>query len=212
MLKKLVTSAFAGALAAVLAAPVAMACPGHDSTVADKDEKADGAKTADKTKAKKDRRIPVSSALQAVLDARRHDPAGEPLPPAAFVFGDEIGRRRGSIKTAWRLVCRRAGIDGLHFHDLRREAGSRWMDAGVPLATIQRWLGHHNISQTSTYLSASLGNDADDMEAFEQRVGRVTQRVIFSGSDGGEETRTNQPTSEKTQQSAFVHELSSTVQ
>ena len=54
MLKKLVTSAFAGALAAVLAAPVAMACPGHDSTVADKDEKADGAKTADKTKAKKD--------------------------------------------------------------------------------------------------------------------------------------------------------------
>ena len=62
---------------------------------------------------------------------------------------------------------------GLHFHDLRREAGSRWMDAGVPLATIQRWLGHHNISQTSTYLAASGGGDADAMRAFEQAIGAI---------------------------------------
>ena len=40
----------------------------------------------------------------------------------------------------------------LHFHDLRREAGSRWLDGGVPLQVIRDWLGHANISQTSTYL------------------------------------------------------------
>jgi hypothetical protein len=45
------------------------------------------------------------------------------------------------------------------------------MDAAVPLATIQRWLGHHNISQTSTYLAASGGGDADAMRAFEERTG-----------------------------------------
>lgn len=128
---------------------------------------------AQKTKAKKDRRIPMSTTLQAVLTARKLDPAGELLPADRYVFGDEIGRRRRTIKTAWRLTCRRAGITDLHFHDLRREAGSRWMDAGVPLATIQRWLGHHNISQTSQYLAASLGNDADDMRTFEERTGRV---------------------------------------
>jgi len=44
--------------------------------------------------------------------------------------------QRKSIKTAWRLTCKGAKFDDLHFHDLRREAGSRWMDAGVPLATI----------------------------------------------------------------------------
>ena len=43
------------------------------------------------------------------------------------------------------------------------------MDAGVPLATIQRWLGHANISQTSKYLAATLGGDADEMRAYEQR-------------------------------------------
>jgi len=46
------------------------------------------------------------------------------------------------------------------------------MDAGVPLATIQRWLGHHNISQTSTYLAASGEGDADAMRAFEDKIGR----------------------------------------
>lgn len=93
----------------------------------------------------------------------------------AYVFGDAVGRPRRSIKTAWRLTCGRAKVTGLHFHDLRREAGSRWMDAGVPLATIQRWLGHHNISQTSTYLSASGGGDADAMQAFDRAMGRVPE-------------------------------------
>ena len=41
---------------------------------------------AGKTKAKKLRRVPISTALRSVLDARRHDPAGEPLPPQGFVF------------------------------------------------------------------------------------------------------------------------------
>ena len=122
---------------------------------------------AGKTKAKKDRRIPISSVLLDVLTRRRLDPAGETLPPDAYVFGDEIGRRRHSIKTAWRLTLKRAKIEDLHFHDLRREAGSRWMDAGIPLATIQRWLGHANISQTSTYLGASLGADELDMKTYE---------------------------------------------
>jgi hypothetical protein len=125
------------------------------------------------------------------------------------VFGDDIGRRRGSIKTAWRLTCQRAGIEGLHFHDLRREAGSRWMDAGVPLATIQRWLGHHNISQTSKYLAASLGGDADEMRAFEQRIGRLTpltQIDISCGSNGAKPTSSSTATTENAQQNTFEPE------
>jgi integrase len=128
---------------------------------------------AQKTKAKRDRRVPISSELRKVLDARRLDPAGEPIPADGYVFGDEIGRRRHSTKTAWKLTCKRAKVDDLHFHDLRREAGSRWMDAGIPLATIQRWLGHANIAQTSTYLGASHGADELDMRYFEERIGRL---------------------------------------
>lgn len=178
-----------------------------------------------KTKAKKPRRVPISRALRAVLDARRHDPAGDPLPPSAFVFGDEAGRRRRSIKTAWANVvlkahgvtpthtktgnltpASRAALNNisLHFHDLRREAGSRWMDAGVPLATIQRWLGHHNISQTSTYLAASGGGDAEAMRAYEQATGRLPYVAVSAGSDGSLEDRSGDPCHEKPQQNAVV--------
>ena len=156
---------------------------------------------AGKTKAKKPRRVPISSVLRAVVDARRNDPSGSALPPSGYVFGDEVGRRRRSIRGTWVATCKRAGISDLNFHDLRREAGSRWMDAGVPLATIQRWLGHHNISQTSVYLGASLGGDELDMERFEQRMGRVqplTQNDLSGDPNGIERTRSDQNTAETT--------------
>src|SRR5262245_30044698 len=60
---------------------------------------------AGKTKAKKPRRVPISTVLRTVLEARRCDPAGEVLEPSAFVFGDAVGRQRHSIKTAWNATC-----------------------------------------------------------------------------------------------------------
>ena len=129
---------------------------------------------ADKTKTGKARRVPLSTRLQAVLAMRQHDPDGEPFPPTAFVFGNEIGQRVGAIKASWLGACTRAKIHDLHFHDLRREAGSRWMEAGVPLATIQKWLGHANIAQTSTYLSTTTAGEHEAMRRFEERIGRLT--------------------------------------
>ena len=43
----------------------------------------------------------------------------------------------------------------LHFHDLRHEAGCRWLEAGWPIHHVQEMLGHTNLSQTSTYLHAA---------------------------------------------------------
>ena len=40
------------------------------------------------------------------------------------------------------------------FHDLRHEAGSRWLEAGMPLHHVKELLGHANISTTDTYLNA----------------------------------------------------------
>ncbi len=160
---------------------------------------------AQKTKVKRDRRIPISTVLAAVLTRRQADPAGQMLPPDAYVFGDEIGRRRKSIKTAWRLTCQRAGIVDLRFHDLRREAGSRWMDAGIPLATIQRWLGHANISQTSTYLGASLGADELDMQAYEARIGRLTQIDVSDRPNPLDPTRSDSRATQEAQQNPVVH-------
>jgi integrase len=56
----------------------------------------------------------------------------------------------------------------LHFHDLRHEAGSRWLEAGWPLHHVQAMLGHANLSQTSTYLNATKTGLHDSMKRFEE--------------------------------------------
>jgi integrase len=111
---------------------------------------------ARKTKARRDRFLPISERLKAVLEMRRTDPAGRDLPADAYVFGTPTGERIASIKTAWRLTCGRARISGLHFHDLRREAACRWLETGrFYLHDVQRFLDHADIATTSRYLQAS---------------------------------------------------------
>ena len=79
----------------------------------------------DSTKTQTARVVPMSVRLKAILEMRRTDPDGRMFPEDAYVFGNEIGEPIRSIKTAWRSSCRRAGITGLRFHDLRREFASR---------------------------------------------------------------------------------------
>jgi integrase len=43
------------------------------------------------TRTSQSRAIPITTRLEALLRTRRHDPAGEELPPKARVFGDELG-------------------------------------------------------------------------------------------------------------------------
>ena len=163
-----------------------------------------------KTKTKRDRRIPISSRLKAVLEMRRLDPAGQPMLPNAYVFGNEIGQRVQSVKRAWaRAVLKAHGhtptytetaqltaasratleaID-LHFHDLRREAGSRWFDGGVPLHTIRDWLGHTNIAQTSTYLAGTMQTQHAAMQQFEDRRAALQQLATDVETGGRKRTR-----------------------
>lgn len=60
------------------------------------------------TKTREKRVIPISSRLREVLEPRQRDPDGEPFPPMAYVFGDEIGRRVGSVRRAWQTAVLRA--------------------------------------------------------------------------------------------------------
>jgi integrase len=61
------------------------------------------------------------------------------------------------------VPLRRAAIDlrallrkmNLHIHDLRREAGSRLLERGADLHTVQLFLDHANISTSSRYLKPS---------------------------------------------------------
>ena len=61
----------------------------------------------------------------------------------------------------------------LHFHDLRHEAGCRWLEAGWPIHHVQEMLGHANLSQTDTYLHAAEMGLQDSCSASTPHVGSV---------------------------------------
>jgi integrase len=56
-----------------------------------------------------------------------------------------------------------------HFHDLRREAGSRWDEGGFQLHEARDPLGHANVSQTDTYLSVKIAGRRESMKRFDAR-------------------------------------------
>jgi integrase len=110
---------------------------------------------AEKAKTRRARRLPISSRLLAVLDMRRLDPAGRPFPPDAYVFGNRLGKRVSSIRTAWENARDAAGLIGFQLRDLRHEAASRFEEAGVLTTDVSKFLGHRNLSTTTRYLNTT---------------------------------------------------------
>ena len=64
----------------------------------------------------------------------------------------------------------------LNLHDLRREAGSRWLEGGVPLHVVRDWLGHTSIAQTSTYLAGTLQGQHEAMKRYEEHLQQIATR------------------------------------
>ena len=101
------------------------------------------------------RRIPSGARLSAELEMRQHGPDGTAFGPEAFVFGNSVGEKINSVKTAWAGTCRRAGIRGLQIRDLRREFASRLRESGASDHDVRDFLGHANITTTSRYLAGT---------------------------------------------------------
>ena len=58
-----------------------------------------------------------------------------------------------------------AGVRRVRFHDLRHTFGTRMAAAGVPMRTLQEWLGHRNIATTMIYADYSPSEYEADLVA-----------------------------------------------
>jgi integrase len=132
------------------------------------------------------RLLPMSTRLKAVIEMAKTDPSGNDYRSEQYVFG-QLGERVRDVKKTWETAVLKAHSHepkwarsalssacrvelrriNLHFHDLRHEAGCRWLESGVPIHVVQQWLGHTNLAQTSTYLHADEIGSQEWMRRFD---------------------------------------------
>jgi integrase len=129
-------------------------------------------KPANRTKAGKLHRIPLSAPAQQLLLEMRGQATGEML------FPGRRGERQTTLKTFWHGICRTAELPGLRLHDLRHTFASHLASGGQSLLVIGQLLGHADISTTQRY--SHLFDDV-------QRRAVETVGAIVAGASSGEE-------------------------
>ena len=74
-----------------------------------------------------------------------------------------------TIKKSWKKLCDIAGIDDLHFHDLRHTCITRLIRAGVPASEAMKISGHTEIRTFQRYLNLtneSVTNSANMLDSY----------------------------------------------
>ena len=95
-----------------------------------------------------ERKIPMNDAVSNILKSIIPGSIQKP-----WVFTTKTGSqvRQQGTWTAFKLACRRAGIEDATLHSLRHTFASHLVMAGVDLATVSKLLGHKDISTTMIY-------------------------------------------------------------
>ena len=90
------------------------------------------------------RRVPLSKDSVAILKEQR-------LATVQSITGRVFDVSQISLDKAWRKACRKAGILGLRFHDLRHEAISRLFEIGLNPMEVSSISGHKTLQMLKRY-------------------------------------------------------------
>ena len=93
-----------------------------------------------KTKTGMKRTIPLTPKAQAVIAALPRSICGRIIPITP-----------NALRLAWDRNKKRAGIDDLHFHDLRHEAISRFFEMGLSIPEVALISGHKDTRMLMRY-------------------------------------------------------------
>lgn len=114
--------------------------------------------------------IPVVSQALEILKNRHANKMSE------WVFpGNGKSGHLEDPKKAWQRILKRAEINNLRIHDLRRSLGSWQASTGASLAIIGKTLAHRNVSTTAIYARLNIDPVRDAMN-------KATQAMWDAGS------------------------------
>lgn len=96
------------------------------------------------SKSGRSRNIPINNLVFEALK-------GIPRQSEFVFFSAATQNHITSVTAAFKSACRRSGIKGLRFHDLRHTAASWMVMGGADLVTVSKLLGHSTIQMTMRY-------------------------------------------------------------
>lgn len=161
----------------------------------------DGSTTYAPTKSGRARTLPTFPELRELLErqrSRQTAKAAELLAAGVrvtytYVFSHEDGspQRPDVVTNRWRRLMRELGM-AWRLHDLRHTTATRMLRSGVPLADVQRWLGHASVAITGDvygHLSVedlrrhvpALGTDREPGEPRGAAAERLDHQVLDLG-------------------------------
>lgn len=114
------------------------------------------------TKNGKGRQVPLPKDARAVL-------AGLALGKdnVAPLFGNGLGMPFVGFRKAFEKACRRAGLKGFRFHDLRHTYATDQIAAGNSIFTVSKFLGHSSIQTTMIYAHLAPEFAREEMNRYE---------------------------------------------
>ncbi len=137
-------------------------------------ERAEWVIPAEKMKGGKEQTLPLTHEAMQILKERK------PNKKSKFVFTSN-GKTGHLVepKKGWVRILKRAGIENLRLHDLRRTLGSWQARTGASLAIIGKTLAHQDQKTTAIY--ARLDNDP-----VRESMEKATSAMMNAGKQGAE--------------------------
>ena len=95
---------------------------------------------------------------------------------------------RSKVRKRFKAALKRAGVREVRFHALRHTFGIRMAAAGVPMRTLQEWIGHRDFKTTLIYADyAPAANEAELVNAAFSRSASINSSINLSETEGNSE-------------------------
>lgn len=127
-------------------------------------------------KGQRERTVMLTAAPESIRLLRRHLKQSRITSGSVFrgdprYGGSPLPLEYSVVHYAWQKYCKAAGVEAT-IHQLRHSRASQLLQAGVPITTVRKQLGHRNIQSTLLYAEVDQATIKQDLQQYQRRKGR----------------------------------------